>query len=356
MPFRYVRIGLVISREDDLLYIFWGKDEFSIEEALQEIKKSLGDNSLLATNMNILDGQKMTLNELKSVGEAMPFLSARRLVIVRGLLERFETRDRSGRPMRNKDSDAKERECQALAECVQGFPDSTLLVLIDIFEASKNSCQNNPLFQAIEKKAETKFFPVKQGRQLSQWIESRINRSGGSISHQATNVLMGAIGGDLYTMANEIEKLVAFTAGRLIEEKDVRAVVSASQEADIFAMVDAIMDRQAGTAEQIIHKLLQKGRMPPEILGLLARQVQMLMQVKDLKDQKKPAFEIQNQLGIKSPFAWNKISTRAGKYTTGRLKEIYRSLLDTDLAIKTGKFEGELSLNILVADLCERNP
>jgi DNA polymerase-3 subunit delta len=347
---------MAVRKEDNLLYIFWGKDEFSIEEAVQGIKNSLGDNSLLSTNMSILDGQKLTPNELKAVGEAMPFLAARRLVVIRGLLERFEPQGRSGRPVKNKDAGAKQSESRLLADCIRGLPESTLLVLIDIFEPKRNSWQNNPLCQAIAEKAEIKFFPVKQGSQLSQWIESRVTHSGGSISHQATNILMGIIGGDLYNMANEIDKLVAYTGGRLIEEKDVRAVVSASQEADIFAMVDAIMDRKAGIAEQILHKLMQNGRVPPEILALLARQAQMLVQVKDLRNQKKSAFEIQNQLGIKSPFVWNKISSRAGKYTLERLKDIYRSLLDTDLAIKTGKLEGDLALNILVADLCERNP
>ena len=38
----------------------------------------------------------------------------------------------------------------------------------------------------------------------------------------------------------------------------------------------------------------------------------------------------------------------------GRLREVYHTLLDADLAIKTGKYDGELALNILIADLCQR--
>ena len=108
------------------------------------------------------------------------------------------------------------------------------------------------------------------------------------MSRQATNLLMEVVGGDLYTMSNEINKLVAFTGGRLIEEKDIRMVVSASQEADIFAMIDAIIDRKPGTAEQILQKLLQNGVVAQQILVLLARQIQMLVQVKDLRSQKRP--------------------------------------------------------------------
>jgi len=101
-----------------------------------------------------------------------------------------------------------------------------------------------------------------KGVRLTQWIESRVTRQGGSISRQAAGTLMEAIGGDLHTMANEINKLTAYTGGRRIEENDVRMVVSASQEADIFAMIEAVMDDKAGTAEQILQKLLQNGVAP----------------------------------------------------------------------------------------------
>ena len=45
------------------------------------------------------------------------------------------------------------------------------------------------------------------------------------------------------------------------------------------------------------------------------------------------------------------MSVRADKYTMEKLKKIYQSLLETDLAIKTGRYDGDLALNLLVADL-----
>jgi DNA polymerase III subunit delta len=154
-------------------------------------------------------------------------------------------------------------------------------------------------------------------------------------------------------LANEINKLAAYTAGRMIEEKDVRQVVSAAQEADIFAMVDLVMDRQSGKAEQILQKLLQNGVVPPQILVLLARQIQNLVQIKDLKSRRIPVFEIQTRLGIRNPYTWTTLSSRAEKYSFDQLKEIYRKLLEADLSIKTGKLEGDLALNILIAELCQ---
>jgi len=44
---------------------------------------------MLATNTNILDGRQVTADELRAVCESAPFLSEKRLVIIKGLLERF---------------------------------------------------------------------------------------------------------------------------------------------------------------------------------------------------------------------------------------------------------------------------
>ena len=75
-----------------MLYILTGPDDFSLNEALEEIKRGLGDRLLLASNTSVLDGKQVTPDQLRAVCQAMPFLAEKRLVIVEGLLERFETR------------------------------------------------------------------------------------------------------------------------------------------------------------------------------------------------------------------------------------------------------------------------
>jgi DNA polymerase-3 subunit delta len=333
-----------------LLYILWGEDEYSRQEALEEIKSKLGDISLLSTNTSVMDGNKLSVNELRACAETMPFLAEKRLVIIKGLLERFESKT-SGNKTKKVNSGLKQDDTQALADCINNLPKSTILILTDNIESKKNSLQNNILYKSISEKAEIRIFPQMKGTKLFQWVQARVTQKGGSISRQATDIIIGLIGGDLHTMSNEINKLVAYTAGRMIEEKDVRMVVSAAQEADIFVMVDAIIDHKAESAVQILQSLLRNGVAPAQILVLLARQVQMMVQLRDLKSQKKSSSEIQSKMGISYGFIWDKISARSEKYTMESLKTTYRKLLETDLAIKTGKLEGDLALDILIAEL-----
>jgi DNA polymerase-3 subunit delta len=240
-----------------LLYILWGEDAFSREEKLQDIKNNLGDLSLLSTNSSVFEGQKLHLKELKAVGEATPFLAPQRLVIIKGLLERYEPREKSARAKNGGDQ---KDEALQFAGIIRGFPASTLLVLIDDIASRGSPLKNNPLYQSLADKASVIQYPLLKGVKLGQWIQDRITRQGGGISRKATEILIELIGGDLYALSNEINKLVAFTAGRMIEEKDIRLVVSAAQEASIFVMIDAILVGRGDGAKIAA----ERGSSPPD--------------------------------------------------------------------------------------------
>jgi DNA polymerase-3 subunit delta len=155
-------------------------------------------------------------------------------------------------------------------------------------------------------------------------------------------------------MASEINKLVLFTLGRRIDEEDVRTVVSYAQQANVFSMVDAILGFQAGVAEQSLEQLLQRGAAPAYLLVMLSRQFQLIVRAKELRRQGKARAEIQNKLGLTSEFALDKTLEQADRYPMEQLKEVYHRLLEADLSIKTGRYNGELTLNILIAELCQR--
>ena len=332
------------------MYILSGQDDYSLSESLEEIKRGIGDQALLATNTTTLDGQQITLNQLRTVCETLPFLAERRLVIVKGLLERFEPRrSRARRGKKTTHVTNHQSECKSLGAYISQLPDSTILVLIDSRITSKN-----PLLRELSPKAKVKSFPLLVGAGLRQWIQKHVTVEGGTISPQAIDLLARLVGGNLWIMANEINKLILFTSGRRIEEGDVKMMVSYAQQASVFVMVDAILEFKAGLAEQSLHQLLQRGASSAYLLVMLSRQVRMIVRVKELKNQRKSEKEIRNKLGLTSEFAWRKTIEQAKRYPLGRIKEVYHKLLEADLSIKTGKYEGELALNILIAELCQR--
>ena len=329
------------------MYILSGQDDFSLGKSLDEIKKGIADQALLAANTTILNGQQMTLDQLRTVAETLPFLAEKRLVIINGLLERFEPKGKSRRQKEITDATHQQKEYKSLGAYISQIPDSTILVLID-----RDITSNNPLFKELSGKAEVRSFPLLRGTKLRQWIQRRVTEEGGSISPQAVDLLARLVGGNLWIMASEIDKLALFTSGRCIEEEDVHSVVSYAQQASVFAMVDAILEFKVGIAEQLLQWLLQRGATSAYLLVMLSRQVQMIVRTKELRSQGKSKIEIQNKLGVTSEFALRKILEQAERYPLERLKKVYSKLLEADLSIKTGKYEGELALNILIATLC----
>ena len=332
-----------------MLYILLGQDDFSCRQALEKIKVSIGDQTLLATNTTTLDGQQLTLDQLKTVCETAPFLAERRLVIVNGLLERFEPKSRPRRQSKTRHNSNQQDEYKAFGSYIAQIPDSTILVLIDGPIKS-----NNPMLRELSPKAEVKSFPLLKNDRLRQWIGQRVKQEEGSISAEAVNLLAKLIGSDLWSMASEITKLVLFASGRRIEEEDVKQLVSHSQEANVFAIVDAILESRAGVAEQLLQRLLEGGAAPAYLLVMLSRQARMIVRAKELRNQRKTEAEIQDKLGLASEFALRKVLEQADRYPMRHIIEVYHKLLETDLSIKTGKYDGELALNLLIADLCQR--
>ena len=165
-------------------------------------------------------------------------------------------------------------------------------------------------------------------------------------------LLARLVGGNLWIMSGEITKLTLFTGGRRIETEDINKVVSSAQEANVFAMVDAILDFKVGVAEKLLEQLLQQGASPAYLLVMLSRQVRLVVRAKELRRQRKPEAEIQSRLGLKSEYPLRKTLEQAQRYPLDRLKSVYKRLLQADLSIKTGKYDGGLALNLLIADLC----
>src|SRR3989338_3833167 len=92
-----LELGRITIGELNLLYILTGEDDFTLTRALDEIKKEIGDPSGLAMSTTTLEGKDVTPEQLRIVVQTVPFMSGKRLVIIEGLIARFEPRNRPRR-------------------------------------------------------------------------------------------------------------------------------------------------------------------------------------------------------------------------------------------------------------------
>ncbi len=329
-----------------MLYILYGEDDFSLKEELNRIKESSGDKELIASSTEELSGQHLTLEQLITICDTLPFLAPKRLVIVEGLLSRFESQEKDKRAAMPKDSG-----WQSFKDYIRRMPESTVLVLID-----GRLKKTNHMLGALGPVAQVKEFNPLKKDSLRAWILSRVNRQGSEISPRAASLLAELVGSNLWLLSREIEKLCVYAQGRRIEEKDVRLLVSYAQETRVFDMVDAILERKTSEAIKALHRLESEGAAIPYLLFMITRQLRMVIQAKEALRQQHSASSDQYTADIVSDYAMKKARQQAARHSMEDLKRIYRKLLESDVAIKTGRFKGdggELALDLLVCELCE---
>jgi DNA polymerase III subunit delta len=330
-----------------LFYIFYGKDDFSLQRALDEVKNELGDKDMLAVNTSVLDGQQLRLNQLIDTCSAVPFLCPCRLVIVKGLLWRFEARTGAERqPARSKaKNNSTLDEWMGLVEYIKRMPPTTVLVLVDSEIKS-----GNRLMKTLAPLAKVKGYAPLNDRDLSAWVQERMKEGGGKISPAALKMLVELVGADLWVMSSEIEKLLSFCSGELINEDHVKQLTSYAREANIFALVDAILEGRKSQAQQLLHRLLRDGASPAYILAMITRQLRLIVMAKDL-GKKRSLQGITEGLESVSDYSLQKASKQAKAFTLESIKRAYNKLLEADIGIKTGKYEGDLALDLLIVEL-----
>ena len=110
--------------------MLYGGDEFSAAAALVGIKARLGPGEALDPNTNVLDGHRLTPDELAMVCNTIPFLGDHRLVIVEGLLERMERGQGRRQGSRGKEQARAAGEWSGLPEMVETMAPATTLVIM----------------------------------------------------------------------------------------------------------------------------------------------------------------------------------------------------------------------------------
>ena len=324
-----------------MFYLLHGDDEFSCSEALSELRRRMGDPAMTELNTTRFDGPEVSLAELQHACNTIPFFSNRRLVIVDGLLTHLQ---------KMASTEQGKKVLQELIEYLPRMPETTRLILLE----PESIAPRHPLRRLIARDEALGYereFGLPRGRELARWTTRRVRERGGSITPEATAQLAAFVGDNLRLLAQEIEKLLSYVdRTRPITEEDVQLLVSDVREANIFDMVDALGQRDGETASRVFHRRLEGGDHPLALMGMMARQIRILIQVKELSQEGLSREAIARQLGL-HPFVVRKALAQERNFSMEQLDSIHRRLLKTDVAIKRGQIDPVLALDMLIAGL-----
>jgi DNA polymerase-3 subunit delta len=328
-----------------LIYLIHGEDDVSVEEAVAAMKANAGPAELRDVNVTMLEANGLTPEELAAAAFTIPFMADRRLVIVRGLLSRFErgrnSRSSGGSGQRNAIGPWTE-----LAGQFDGLPPTTDLVFMDGLLSG-----NNSLLTKLKPLGKEKVFALPRGNEIGSWISHRAARHGMDIEPRAVAALADSVGRQPRILDAELQKLALYRDGQPVRQQDVERMVAYVREASIFQAVDAVVEGRTGDAIRMARQITDAGQPAIYVITMIARQVRLLLLAKDMRSRRVPQNEIGQRLRLPS-FAVKRTLRQENRLSFQRLKQIHRKLVDTDLAMKsTTSMDDQLTLEMLIAEL-----
>jgi DNA polymerase-3 subunit delta len=318
-----------------MIYLLAGPDDFSIRQTVRDLLRAALPEDTADMNTTRLSAGDVTLDALRFACEAMPFLADRRAVVVEHLF-----------------STAKQAQVtKDVAAYLTKAPQNTLLVFVEPEAPPKSG----PIAKALaEAQVKQQFFPVLAGPPLQRWIKARAKDEGATITDHAAEVLASFAGGDLRVLSHEIKKLATYVGpGRTVDVPDVKLLVHQAHEANLFDLVDALGQGNRSRALAAMHVLFEHGERPERILGMVARQVRLLLQAKDAVNRGDAPDAVGRLLGL-PPFPTRKLLDQVRLFNLSQLLAMHRRVLETDLQIKTGRLLPALALELLVAELASQ--
>lgn len=332
------------------VYVLYGEDTFGRDEAVQTLKERM--RALPAGDHNLSElGPETTVAALRQAADVVPFLAERRMVIVRGLLNRLAGRGggqrRSARGRKPAESGAD--ELQALLDYVPDLPQTTSLVFVE-----DGRLNVEPLGAVIPRgRAHVREY----GRVIDvvDWVRKRAKLVGIDLDEGAVRELASLGGTDLRRLDSELHKLADYAAGRAVTRGDVRELV-VGRDVAVWSLLDGLSERRVDKALTALRALYAQGEPPEALLGRdIAPHYRRLMVARELalaSKAERAKVDVAS-LGL-NPATLARWTDQASGFERAELEQALEVLLELDRHIKLGETEPEPSLELAVVRLCTR--
>ncbi len=305
------------------VYLFYGEEGYLKKQYRDKLSAAwLPEDDTM--NRTVFRGKGVSPGEIIDLGETLPFLSQNRVIILE------ETGFFKG-------------QCEKLPEYIAQLPDYLYLLFVEE-ELDKRS----RMYKAVKNAGRIVEFARQNESTLMRWVLGSLKKEGRKITKQDMELFLSCTGNDMYQIENELEKLIAYTAGReVISTADIEAVCSVQVANHIFDMVRAVAQKDQKQALKLYYDLLELKEPPMRILFLLARQFNHLLQIKELRAAGYSQSEIASRTGLQSFVVRNYLGY-AGNYDRQVLQGALDDFLQAEEEVKTGRLTDVMSVELLI--------
>jgi DNA polymerase-3 subunit delta len=310
-----------------MIYLFFGEDTFRLNRKLNEFIEKYKNIHKSGLNLKILDLKEKEFEDFKNAFESSAMFSERKFLILKNVSQNQRFKER-------------------FLKEIEKFQKSKEIILF----IEEGKIGSDIFFEELKKAVKFQEFKLLDKNQLFFWIKEEVEKYGAKIEKRAIEKLIFLVGNDLWRMSEEIKKLVAFKKKKNIKESDLDFLISPDLTLDIFKTIDAISLKNKKLAFKLLHSHIKKGEKPSNLFSVIKYQFRNLLQVKELIERGEKISKIREILNL-HPYVLEKTIMISQKFKLEELKDIYQKIFRLDLAIKIGKIEPELALDLFLFKL-----
>jgi DNA polymerase-3 subunit delta len=315
------------------VYLIWGSEDVLLDRAVDRLRSRLAQAADLDFNLDVFDAESTTADDVVAAANTMPFMSERRLVVLRRA-DKFNA-----------------TALNVLAEYAEDPSPSTVLVLV----AAKVD-KRTRLYKAVDKKGQVAEYAAPKRGEYPSLVQSMFKARGVEVSRDAAQALIGSVGSDLRRLSTEADKIVAFVGAEgTVDREQVVDIVANTAPVPIWALADALSARDLETCIRVSRTLEANGESPHRLQATGVRHVRGLLAAKALSGRGAPMGTMMSQLRMPDWKVRNTVRD-ANRFETTELIAALRAAARSEAEMKTSPVAPGLVLERWMATVCRATP
>jgi len=321
------------------IYVLYGKDRYRLQQFINALTEALFTAEERELGIVKFDTAETSIDEAVLEAETSPFFVQRKLILIR---------DATVLCAGGKEGGKIEHRPEKLIQYME-YPSESSIIVISV-NAEKLD-ERRKLVKTLKDRKALVPFPELDAAQLKQWMIKRASEQNRTLLSDAAELLLSRAGASMQQLSQEVDKLCLHAGpGGTIDLESAALLTASTVEEDVFALVDAIAELRIDRAVRLYRELLVRREEPIKIAALIARQLRIMLQIKELEQHQYSPQQMAGQLGL-HPYAVKLAAEKSRKFQVARLGRLLASLADLDYQMKTGAIDKTLGLELYLLSL-----
>ena len=317
------------SNEYKNVYLLYGDEPYLKKQYRDKLKQAIaGDDTM---NYSYYEGDKISVTEIKDMGDTLPFFAEHRLIVV----------ENSGFFKSSNDE---------LADYIRNIPDYLIIIFVEN-EVDKR----NKVYKAVNDIGYISEMKQQTPAVLEKWIAGLLKAEGKVITRPAAELILNKTGASMDLIRAELDKIISYCGDKNeVTEKDIEDICTTQTVSRIFDMIAAIASKKQQQALELYYDLLTLKEPPMRILYLIVRQFNGIFQVQEELNHGRSNADIARTMGA-APFIVNKYAAQAKNFTPSQLKEALADCAQAEEDVKTGRLNEKMAVELIIVKYSAKN-